>query len=47
MKLSLWGKNLTDEEYRTNSIGAFESLGFTTTVYNEPRSWGLDLSYEF
>ncbi|MEM6583769.1 MAG: TonB-dependent receptor [Pseudomonadota bacterium] len=47
LRLSAWGKNLTDEEYRTNSIGAFESLGFTTTVYNEPLSWGLDVVYEY
>lgn len=47
LRLSLWGKNLTDEEYRTNSIGAFEGLGFTTTVYNEPLSWGLDIQYEY
>jgi iron complex outermembrane receptor protein len=47
LSLSLWGKNLTDEEYRTYSIGAFEPLGFTTTVYNEPLSWGLDLIYEY
>ena len=46
LRLSAWCKNLTDEEYRTNSIGAFESLGFTTTVYNEPRSWGLDVEIE-
>ena len=47
LRASLWGKNLTDEEYRTYSVGAFESFGFTTTVYNEPLSWGLDLVYQY
>lgn len=47
LRLALWGKNLTDEEYRTYSIGNFEALGFTTVIYNEPLSWGLDVIYDY
>ena len=46
LRLSAWGKNLLDEEYREWGID-FDQLGFAGNVYGQPRTYGLDLSYEF
>jgi iron complex outermembrane receptor protein len=46
LRLSLWGKNLSDEEYRNWGID-FGSLGFAGNVYGEPRTYGLDLVYVY
>ena len=46
LRLSAWGKNLLDEEYREWGID-FGALGFAGNVYGQPRTYGLDLSYEF
>jgi|GEM_PF-490177 len=46
LRLSLWGKNLTDENYRSWGID-FGSLGFTGDVFGEPRTYGLDIRYEY
>ena len=43
---TLWGKNLTDKEYRTAGID-FGSLGFATSNYGEPRSYGVDMKVKF
>jgi outer membrane receptor protein involved in Fe transport len=46
LELSLWGKNLTDEEYRLFASGAFgDQLGFAGATFNEPRSYGVDATY--
>lgn len=48
LEFSSWGKNLTDEQYRTYGIGSFgPPLGFAGAVYNEPRSYGLDVTYRY
>jgi iron complex outermembrane receptor protein len=46
LRISAWGKNLTDEEYRNWGID-FGSLGFAGDVYGDPLSYGLDLVYEY
>ena len=46
-RFALWGKNLTDEEYRVYGITAFEALGFAGAVFNEPRSYGLDIIFDY
>ena len=46
LRVSLWGKNLTDEEYRNWGID-FSSLGFAGNVYGEPRTYGLDVVYTY
>jgi len=46
LRVSLWGKNLTDEEYRNWGID-FGSLGFAGDVYGEPRTYGLDVVYNY
>jgi len=48
LEFSAWGKNLLDKEYRTYGIGSFGApLGFAGAVYNEPRSFGLDITYRY
>lgn len=46
LRVSLWGKNLTDEEYREWGID-YGSLGFAGDVYGEPRTYGLDVVYNY
>ena len=46
LRVSLWGKNLTDEEYINYGID-FGSLGFSGATYSEPRTYGLDLVYTY
>jgi len=46
LRVSLWGKNLTDEEYRNWGID-FGALGFAGAVYGEPRTYGLDVIYTY
>lgn len=50
LRLSLWGKNLTDEKYRANGIDfGVDSgvLGFAGVIYGPRRSVGIDLVYEY
>ena len=44
LKVSLWGKNLTDETYRVNTIN-FD--GWTISYFGDPRTYGADITYEF
>ena len=43
VRLSLWGKNLTDKEY----YSFHGNSGLPSAVFGEPRSYGLDLSFAF
>lgn len=44
LKVSLFGKNLTDELYTTTGI----DISLFTIIYAQPpRTWGLNISYEF
>jgi iron complex outermembrane receptor protein len=44
--LSLWGKNLTNKNYRTSGTD-FGSLGFAVNTYGEKRTYGVDLAVKF
>ncbi|MBD2858121.1 TonB-dependent receptor [Spongiibacter sp. KMU-158] len=46
MNIGLWGKNLADEEYE---ITAVDNLPHSdrTVIWGEPRTYGLDIIYEF
>lgn len=45
LRVGLWGKNLTDSEYRINGI---PTSGFTSiNYYGDPRTFGADITYEF
>ncbi len=46
-KLSLWGKNLTDEEFIATTTDFTGNLGPTISVVGRPRSFGLTLSKMF
>lgn len=46
MRFALWGKNLTDDDYANFGVN-FASLGPITKQYGEPRTYGLDVTYEY
>ncbi|MDY0005986.1 MAG: TonB-dependent receptor [Spongiibacteraceae bacterium] len=46
LRVSLWGKNLTNEDYRVWGID-FASLGWTGNTFGEPRTYGLDVVYSY
>ncbi|MDP5063040.1 MAG: TonB-dependent receptor [Haliea sp.] len=46
MSVALWGRNLTDDDYPTFGIN-FGALGLTTEEYGPPRTYGLDITYEY
>lgn len=54
LSVSLWGKNLTDQEYiiiNTGSLGALfpgGALGFPTwTTWGDPRTYGVTIEFEY
>lgn len=46
LRVTLWGKNLLDDDYPTYSIN-FAGLGLVTEQYGPPRTYGIELSYEY
>jgi len=42
--VAVWGKNLTDEDVRANVI---EFLGGIMSLYTPPRTYGVDVTWEF
>jgi iron complex outermembrane receptor protein len=42
--VAAWGKNVTDELYRTNIISFF---GEEVSQFGPPRTFGVDFSYRF
>lgn len=44
LKLALWGKNLTDEEYLLHTVGLG---GSNVGWFGEPKSYGIDITYEY
>ena len=56
--IALWGQNLTDEDYRINTIpfggvdqrldpNGGSGVGWTTSYFGEPRTYGVELTYSF
>jgi iron complex outermembrane receptor protein len=56
--VALWGQNLTDEDYRINTIpfggvdqrvdpNGGSGVGWTTSYFGEPRTYGVELTYSF
>lgn len=45
LEISLWGKNLTDKEYR-NMGTDFGGLGYAVASFGTPRTYGLDIVYQ-
>lgn len=47
-KLTIWGQNLTDEEYAVSNIGPFAPLGASEiSPFGDPRTYGVTVSYEY
>ncbi|GAB3269695.1 TonB-dependent receptor [Parahaliea aestuarii] len=46
LRVAAWVKNATDEEYREWGID-FATLGFAGNTYGRPRTYGVDVIYEF
>lgn len=47
LRVSLWGKNLTDESYFTTGVNVYNSLGFNFNLYADPRTYGVDVELNF
>jgi iron complex outermembrane receptor protein len=47
MRVSLWGKNLTDESYWNFGVNIYSSFGFDINTYGEPRTYGVELEIDF
>ena len=45
--VSLWGKNLTDDVYIMDTLGASGTTGWGVFVTGMPRTYGLSLDYRF
>ncbi len=46
LKMSVYGKNITDTEYLLSGID-FGALGFAGGIYGEPATWGLDFTIDY
>lgn len=47
LRVTLWGNNLLDDDYPTFSINFGQAVGIVTEQYGEPRTYGLELKYEY
>lgn len=47
VSVALWGHNLSNEEYFAFAFNAYSSLGFTTQSQGMPRTYGLEVKYDF
>ena len=47
LKVSAWGKNLTDEEYVVFSFTIDDPVIGITQAFGTPRTAGFDITYEF
>ncbi|MET0378992.1 MAG: TonB-dependent receptor [Spongiibacteraceae bacterium] len=46
LDISLWGKNLADEEYYVGAL-VIPQLGFSTGYFGDPRTFGVEAKYKF
>lgn len=47
LDLMVFGTNLTDEEYRVSNSNVKGELGFTNSIWSEPRMYGLKATYRW
>jgi iron complex outermembrane receptor protein len=58
LEIALWGQNLTDEDYRINTIpfggvdqrvdpNGGSGVGWTTSYFGDPQMYGVDVTYSF
>lgn len=45
--VSLWGKNLADEEYHVYGLNLQANFGFDEYIAGEPRTYGVEVSWNF
>lgn len=45
--IGIFATNLTDKAYRTGGFPLFNGVGVATTIFSEPRMWGVQLRYRF
>lgn len=46
-KIMLWGKNVTDEDYRVEGFNQFAFSGDSYHAYGEPANYGITFTYEW
>ena len=46
-QFALWGQNLTNERYLTNSVPLVTSFGVASQLYGLPRTFGAEFSHNF
>lgn len=48
LQVSVWGKNLTDEEYVIDAVSTFQTLHASRLIaFAEPRSYGIDAIFRY
>lgn len=47
LNISLWGRNITDEEYRTFSFNFGPTLGLNLSRWGSSATLGVDVRYQF
>lgn len=47
VRVSAWGKNLTDEGYWNFGVNLYGTFGFNFNTYGEPRTLGVDIEVDF
>lgn len=47
LRVSAWIKNIADEAYWNQGVASFTGLGFDKNIYGEPRTYGVDFTFDF
>ena len=49
LRAALWGRNLTDEEYKEygQDLGSNQGLGYAGNSFGTPRTYGIDITWEY
>jgi iron complex outermembrane recepter protein len=47
LDLALFGRNLFDKKYRIGGVDFGQSIGFSNNIYGVPRTFGVQLTYNF
>lgn len=47
ISVHLWGKNLADEEYVVGGVFLFDNFGYSVNNFGAPRTYGIDVSWDF
>jgi hypothetical protein len=46
MNITAWGRNITDEQYRTFGFNFGADLGFAVHQWGNPATYGVDFSLD-